>query len=480
MAGVGGDLMALVWNARDGALRALNAAGRSGASSSWQNFRERGVTTMPISGGASVTVPGTIDGWARLLETNGSRDLRHVLAPAVAYAEGMPMVGTVADRLTRNSALLMSDPGAAEVFYADRQTFFEGQRLSQPALAATLQRIGAEGARAFYTGDIASSLVAVVRAAGGTLEEQDFAEHESNWEAPVVGTFRGVKVMEMAPSTQGATALQAMALLDGFGPPADDPWDPARIHLAVECTKCAMADRNRWIGDPSFCPSPVARLLDPALLKTQRASISLTAAASAVAQSIPPRGDTVCVISADRDGNVVSLIQSLYSSFGAGVMDARTGVMLHNRGSAFSLDPDGPNRLEPRKRPLHTLIPAMAFRDDAPWLAFGTMGGDGQPQTHLQLLGHILDHGMDVQTAIEQPRWLTGQWDGDEPLEALHLESRYPDRVFNTLAALGHPIVHAGPWDRRMGHAQAIEVDRTNGFLKGGADPRGDGLALGW
>jgi len=480
MAGIGGDLMALVWESRSGVLRALNGAGRSGAKASSETFRDRGLTTMPTSGGASITVPGAVDGWGRLAEACGSRDLERLLAPAVRYAERMPMVGMLADRLTRNRAWLESDPGLASVFYDGREAFAEGQPLSQAALAQTLRRIGAEGTAAFYAGDIAASLVRTIRVTGGGLDEEDFAAHQSTWESPLVGTYRDVQVMEMPPSTQGVTALQAMALLERCGPPGEDRQDPELIHVAVECTKRAMADRNRWIGDPAFSPSAAPRLLDPSNLALQVAGISRASSASGVAPAIPPRGDTVFVATADRDGNLVSLIQSLYSSFGSGVMDARTGVLLHNRGAAFSLDPDSPNRLEGRKRPLHTIIPAMAFRDGAPWLVFGSMGGDGQPQTHLQLLGHVVDHGMDVQTAIEHPRWLTGQWDGDEPLEALHLESRFPGHVFERLAALGHPIVRAGQWDRRMGHAQAIEVDRADGFLKGGADPRGDGIALGW
>ena len=480
MAGIGGDLLALVWDARSGSLRALNAAGRSGAAASWQTFRERGATTMPLYGGASVTVPGTIDGWARLAEAGGSRHLSYLLGPAVAYAEAMPVVGTLADRLMRNRDRLRSDPGAAAVFYGGSQQFAEGQRWSQPALADSLRRIVAEGPQVFYTGEIAESLVATIRAAGGSLDEADFGAHTSTWDEPLFGTFRGIRVAEMPPSTQGVTALQAMALLDGFGPGASDPLGPAAIHLSVECARRSMADRDRWIGDPAFASSAAQRLLDPLNLAAQRAAISRASSAPAVASSIPPRGDTVYVAAADRDGNLVSLLQSLYSPFGSGVMDPRTGVLLHNRGSAFSLDPDSPNRLEPRKRPLHTLIPAMAFRENEPWLVFGTMGGDGQPQTQLQLLAHILDDGMDVQAAIEQPRWLTGQWDGDEPPDALHLESRYPAAVADSLAALGHPIVRAGPWDRRMGHAQAIQMDRANGMYQGGADPRGDGIALGW
>jgi gamma-glutamyltranspeptidase/glutathione hydrolase len=329
-------------------------------------------------------------------------------------------------------------------------------------------------------GEIAESLVSTIRDAGGCLTEEDFAAHRATWDEPLSSTFRDVKVCQMPPSTQGVTALQAMALFDGFVPPADIPLDPTRIHLAVECAKLSMADRNRWIGDPDFAPSAAPGLLDRARLDTQRATISITSAGPGHSPTIPPRADTVFIAVADGEGNLVALIQSLYSSFGSGVMDRRTGVLLHNRGSAFSLDPESPNCLEPRKRPLHTLIPGMAFRQGTPWLVFGTMGGDGQPQTQLQVLSHMLDHGMDVQTAIEQPRWLSGQFDGDEPLDALHLEDRYPSHIADALTALGHPIIRAGAWDRRMGHAQAIQVDLANGVYRGGADPRGDGLALGW
>jgi len=308
----------------------------------------------------------------------------------------------------------------------------------------------------------------------------DFALHAGNWEEPIFGTFRDTQIAEMAPSTQGVTALEALALLDGLGPLSADIWDASSIHLAVESAKIAMADRNQWVGDPAFEPSAATRLLDPTYLSTRRAAISPDRAAPALAPTIPPRGDTVFIATTDRQGNAVALVQSLYSAFGSGVMDARPGVLLHNRGSAFSLDSRSPNRLEPRKRPLHTLIPAMALRHAAPWLVFGCMGGDGQPQTHVQLLSHILDHGMDVQTAIEHPRWLTGQWDGDEPLEALHLESRFPAHIAEDLTRRGHPVVHASAWDRRMGHTQAIAIDRATGFFHGGADPRGDGSALGW
>jgi gamma-glutamyltranspeptidase / glutathione hydrolase len=473
MDGIGGDLMALVWDAGAGALHGLNASGRSAAAASWQRYREMGHSTAPLYGGLSVTVPGTVDGWVQLHGRFGRRSLAELLEPAIGYAGGAPMTWTVADRLARNRDRL----SAGQVYPSAPR---EGEPLAQPALRRTLESIAAAGADAFYRGPIGQSLAASARAAGGLLTAEDFAAHTSEWVTPIEGSFRGLQVLELPPSTQGVTALQIMGLLDGVRLPPHDPLDADRVHLGAEATKLAFADREVWLADPAFAPFSGDTLLSADALAARRASIDPARAATVAAPSIPPRGDTIFVAAADRDGNLVSLIESLYSPFGSGVLDPATGVLLHNRGAAFSLDPKSPNRLEPRKRPLHTLAPAMAFRGAEPWLAFGAMGGDGQPQTQAQVLGYMLDFGYDPQRAIEMPRWLSGVWDGDEPPHTLHVEARVPESVVEDLAQRGHPIVRCEPWDRRMGHAQGVLIDREGGFFQGAADPRGDGLALGW
>ncbi len=476
MAGVGGDLMALVWDGRSRSLYGLNASGRAPGAASLDDLRSQGLTAMPELGPLSITVPGAVDGWDQLLSRFGTRSLADVLAPAIAYAEGARLGATVADRLARDWPRMRRGP-ATTAFDRVREPR-EGTRLAQPELAASITRLALAGAADFYHGELAQRIADGVRDAGGLLTAADLAAHRSEWVEPIALAYRGLRIVELPPSTQGVTVLEMCGMLDGFAVRAE-PFDPGRVHDTVEAAKLALADRDRWVADPQHADVPVRELLSPAYLDGRRGLIDHERAARDVRAGVPgARGDTVYLAVADRDGNVVSLVESLFGQFGSGVVAGDTGILLHDRGAAFSLDPESPNRLAAGKRPKHTLIPGMAFRGDVPVLAFGSMGGEGQAQFHTQLLAYIVECGLDLQTAIEMPRWLYGRWEAGDPAEALHLERRVPAHLRSELARRGHPIIEIDDWDRRTGHAQAVAVE--NGYFQGAADPRGDGLALGW
>ena len=476
MAGVGGDLMALVWQGKTRSLHGLNASGRAPAAASLEDFRARGLSVVPELGPLSITVPGAVDGWDQLLSRFGSRSLGDVLAPAIAYAESALLGATVADRLARDWPRMRRGP-ATTAFDRVREPR-EGSRLAQPELRASLMRLAHAGAADFYQGELAQRLAAGVRDAGGLLTAGDLAAHRSEWVEPLTLGYRGLRIVELPPSTQGITVLQICGMLDGF-PVRAEPFDPDRVHDTVEATKLALADRDRYIADPLHVAVPVRDLLSSAYLDERRARIVRERASRDVRAGAPgARGDTVYLAVADREGNVVSLIESLFGQFGSGVVAGDTGILLHDRGAGFSLDPASPNRLAAGKRPSHTLIPGMALRGDSPVLAFGSMGGEGQAQFHAQLLAYIVECGLDLQSAIEMPRWLCGRWSAGDPAAALHLERRVPVRLRSELARRGHPIIEIEDWDRRTGHAQAVAIE--SGFFQGAADPRGDGLALGW
>lgn len=473
MTGLGGDLMALVWDARRSKLHALNASGRAPAAATPDVFR--GLEAVPEIGGLSVTVPGAVHGWGELHTLSATRALDELLAPAAAYADGAPVCATVVDRFERYQGRL--ERHAAPLLAARPRS--RGERWAQPALAATLREIGRVGIHSFYSGHVAEAIVAAVREAGGPIVLEDLATHCSEWVESIRLRYLGLDVIELPPSTQGVTALELLAIAERLRLPA--LWsDPVRVHLLAEATAIAMADRDQFVADPEFTDVPVARLLAADRAREIADQIVSGRRPPAAPVGSPALGDTVHIAVADRDGNLVSLSQSLFDAFGSGVYAESAGVLLHDRGAAFALSESSPNRIAPRKRPLHTLIPAFAFRDGVPWLAFGTMGGHAQPQVQAQLLGHLLEGGADLQEAVSLPRWYRGGWLSGEPPDTLHLEDRFPAATFDALAARGHRLVRAGAYDPRVGHAQAILVDRAAGAYHGAADPRADGVALGW
>jgi gamma-glutamyltranspeptidase/glutathione hydrolase len=484
MCGVGGDLFLLVYWARSGELVGLDASGRSPAGASVERARAMGHQEMPLRGGMSITVPGAVDGWITALERFGSRELGHLLGPAIRYAEqGFPISGWLAYAIADRLPVLHECPAALEVYAPGGRLPRPADRLANLDLAHTLRGIAERGRDAFYAGETAARIARAVRESGGVMDEDDLAAQRSDWVKPLCATYRGVQVAELPPSTQGVTALQMFGLVDGFDVASAGHNSVEAIHWGVEAKRVAFADRDRYLADPAAMTVAPQRLLDPAYLRQRRALIDDQRAAAPIPAGTPAAdGDTIYLCAADRDDNVVSLIQSLFHAFGSGVVAARTGVVLHNRGGGFRLDPEHANALGPRKRPLHTLIPAMALRDGAPLLAFGARGANGQPQTQLQVLSNVLDFGMNPQEAVESPRWVHGGPARHHPPDAVVLESRMPDlqRLVAGLQGRGHEVFVSDELDLGMGTAQMIQVDRERGVLMAGSDPRGDGAALGW
>lgn len=484
MNGVGGDSFWLVFDAGRRRLVAINACGRSAAAVTGDDYRARFGTTMPARGGAAaLTVPGAVSGWGeahRLSHEEMGSPLAwaELLADAVARArDGVDVAPGL--RRTLAVAAALFEPGAPEevrrtlwpLFHPER---LAGGRIVQPALAATLGRLAEHGPDELYRGDLARRIADGAAAAGSPLVASDLASHRAERAEALRVPYRGGEAASFPPPTQGFAALAILALLDGFDLARAGEAD--HVHLVVEATKLAFADRDRWLADPAVVPVPVDRALDPERLGRRRRLIARRAAMPPDA-GVAAEGDTIAIVTADAEGNAVSLIQSLYHEFGAAVVAGDTGVLLQNRGAFFSLDPAHPNALAPRKRPAHTLIPSMYLVDGRPRLVHGTMGGEGQPQTQAALVTRVVDRGLGPQAAVEAPRWLYGRTWG-EPSRALRLEGRFDPAVAASLRERGHDVRVLEDWSDLMGHAHAVRLDADG--LVGGSDPRADGAALGW
>ncbi len=475
MCSVGGDAFFLIWEPREGRLLGLNGSGRAPRGLSAGLLQERGYREVPAKSPWAVTVPGAVDAWEQVLARCGTRPLGELLQPAIGYAErGFPVSRQVAQAIAAEAPRFREQPEAAQQFLPEGRPLRPGELLRQPQLAASLRLIAEEGAEAFYRGSLAARVVETVQQAGGCLTLEDLASHRSEWVEPLRTSYRDVEVVELPPNTQGITALQLVNLAEGFAV-RELGWGSAQLlHLLLEAKKLAFADRDRYLGDPAFVEVPVGRLLDKAYAAELRRRIDPEQA------SVPPApswdSDTIALCVVDREGRAVSLIQSLYQSFGSGLVAA--GIVLHNRGACFVLDERSPNVLAPGKRPLHTLIPGMVLRNGRPWVVLGTMGGHSQPVIHLQLIMGLVDIGFSAQETIEAPRWVSRREPGDWG-ETVYLEPALAERVATELARRGHRIEVTGPWSSLMGHAHCIVIEEA-GVLAGGSDPRAEGCALGW
>jgi gamma-glutamyltranspeptidase/glutathione hydrolase len=480
MAGMGGDLFAQVWDAGDGTVRAMNGSGRSGKAVTADEYERRGETEVPARGplGAN-TVPGTVDAWAKLHERYGRLPWRDLFEPAIGYAnDGHPLTAKMRDFVIQYRGTLQQFEETARVFMPDGRAPDIGELVRQPALAESLRAVAEGGADEFYRGPLAEQIVGSLREAGGLLTAEDFAEHSSDWVDPVSSDYKGLTVTELPPNTQGLTTLLILNIIETFDLQAIGDNTADFYHLMTEATKLAFALRDRWVADPAFKDIPVERLLSKESAEELRGHLDMQCAKSFEDVMVTDdKGDTTFMAAVDTEGNTCSLIQSVYYEFGSAFMPEATGILLQNRGSFFKLDRSDPNFLEPGKRPFHTIIPAMALRDGRPFMAFGTMGGEGQPQTQTAMLTRVVDFGYDVQQAIEAPRWLYGRTWGEES-RTLKLEGRIPDSVSLELERRGHEVENLPRWSGKMGHAQAIVIMPETGIRWAGADPRGDGLAL--
>ena len=482
MCGLGGDAFWLIFDPKNGAVAGLEGAGPAAAQATIEYYQAKGARTdIPARGPlAALTVPGAIDSWRLAHEKYGKLEWASLFADAIRAArDGVPKARSLTAWISGGSADLESRPGMGEIFCTRGP-------VKNPALAATLETIARSGARAFYDGDIAARICAALGPRGSPLAPTDFASYRADWIEPISTGYRGHVFHEMPPPTQGVAPLAIANLLEGFDVAAMSEGSAAHYHHMAEAVKLAYADRDAFVTDPRFEDVPVAAMIDKAYAAKRRALIN-PARARADADIAPgiaapratrrvPSGDTCYFCTADRDGMAVSVIQSLYFDFGSAELGGDTGVVMQNRGTFFSLDPDHPNRLEPGKRTFHTLIPGMLTKGGKPWAVLGSMGGEGQPQTHIALLTRLVDFGMNPQAAISAPRFLLGRTWG-EATQAMMIESRVGEDVLRELSRRGHPVARAGAWEEAMGHAQAIRI-LNDGSFEGGADPRGDGAAV--
>jgi gamma-glutamyltranspeptidase len=494
MAGLGGDGFWLIAEPGTGGVHGLNGSGPAARTATLDYYRPLSKDNqIPARGPLSVlTVPGAIDAWRLAHERFGRFDWSKLFDAAIAYArDGMAVSRSLADWLAQDEAILATYPATAAIFLPNKRVPRDGQRLVQGDLARSLQEIANLGARkSFYEGPIAERICGALQPQGSPLAADDFAAFHAEWVEPIKATYRGYEVYELPPNTQGFTALQILNLIEGYGVVAWGDGTADYYHHMAEAVKVAFADREEWLTDPSFVNIPVERLISKGYADERRRLIDSERARdiadvpAGIAYTHPherrvPDGDTCYFCAADRDGMVVSLISSIYVDFGSAVIGGDTGIILQNRGTFFALDEKHPNHLQPGKRTFHTLIPALLVRDGQPYLAFGSMGGEGQPQSQAALVTRIVDFGYDVQQAIEAPRWLMGRTWGTRTRN-MSLEGRIPDEVARELKRRGQPIQMVTDWNDNLGHAHAIRVNREQGFLEGGADPRGDGAAVGY
>jgi gamma-glutamyltranspeptidase/glutathione hydrolase len=481
MNGVGGDAFWLIYDAHTDQLQALNAAGRSAMSVDLTAHRSRYGAAMPTRGGAAaITVPGVVSGWEAALrysvDSMGSKIAWRARFDAALRHASDGFGVSSSQRRVSNAARDLFDAAAPAEIQRSLWPVYHPDRLATPfvqaALAETLGHIADDGADVFYAGDVARRLAAGANALGSPLTNADLAAHRADWVTPLRVRYRDGEAVSFPPPTQGFAALAILALLEGFDVAGLGEAD--YVHVVVEATKLAFQDRDRYLADPTVVDVPVARCLDAEHLTRRRHEISRRAAGPAPAAAAA--GDTVAIVSADARGIAVCVIQSLYHVFGAGVVAGDTGVILQNRGAFFSLDPAHPNALGPRKRTATTLIPSMYLVGGRPRFVYGTMGGEGQPQTQAALVTRLVDRGLGTQAAVEAPRWLYGRTWG-QPSKALRLESRFDARTAEELRARGHPVEVVEPWSDLMGHAQVIAIEAD--ALHGGSDPRADGAAVG-
>ena len=472
MCGIGGDLFALYYEAATGDLHGLNATGRAGSRASAEELRGRGLERMPGSGPLAVTVPGALDGWEELVSRFGTRPLGGLLAPAIAYAEdGFPVSEIIAAQWKSAEAKLRRHPAASANYLVDGERApAHGEVFRSPDLARTFRRIAEEGPEVFYRGEIADRIHDFLEAEGGFVTREDLAAHDSEWVEPISATFRGVEVFQVPPNSQGFVALEMLNLLEGFDLAALGHNSAAYLHRLIEAKKLAFADRDAYLADPEHMRAPLETLLSKEYAEARRGEISGDRAAREVAPGLTDDGDTIYLTVVDEDRNAISLIYSLFGSFGSGLVVPGTGIALQNRGTGYSLEPGHPNELAPGKRALHTNMPGMAFRDGRPWITYGVMGGDMQPQGHTQVLLNRIEFGMHVQKAGEMPRFRHGS-------DGVGLESGIGSDTRQALIRMGHGVkTRFGAY----GGYQAIEIDWENGVLLGGSDPRKDGAAVGY
>jgi len=483
--GIGGDLFAMVWDAKTGKLYGLNASGRAPALATRGLFADKGLTEIPLTGPLSWSVPGCVNGWQALLDRFGTQTMGVLLEPSIQYAEKTaPVPEVIAGYWKASEPKLLADPGSRAVFLPNGKAPAIGDVARNPALANTYRLLARDGAKAFYQGEIATSFGRFSQQVGGLIRREDLAADKPSWVDTISTTYRGVELHELPPNGQGLAALQILNTLENYDLRTMGFSSPEYWHLWIEAKKLAFADRARHYADPSFTRVPWKELASKQYAPARLGLIKPDRVLNDVLPGDPKLGhsDTTYLCVVDKDRNCVSLIQSNYNGFGSGLTPPDLGFAIQNRGNLFSLDKNHPNTLEPGKRPFHTIIPAMALRDGKPWLVFGVMGGDMQPQGHAQIMINLLDFNMDLQEAGEAPRVehtgsATPRGKLAEGAGTVQLEEGMPAAVMEGLKKLGHKVrtvrVNGGGY-------QAILLDPKTGILHGASDHRKDGMAAGY
>ena len=479
MNGIGGDLFAIVYESRADALHGLNASGPAPQGLSPAVLRAQGLNAMPTTGIHSVTVPGAVAGWAALHQRFGRLPFADLLAPALCYAEhGFPVGSIVAEGWGALEAAVASEPAAAATYLPGGLAPAAGEIFRNPGLANSLGLVAEYGPEAFYEGAIADAIVKLSRERGGTMTAADLASFEPEWVTPVSTTYRGWTVHELPPNTQGIAALMMLDLMEQH-PLARYGFHSAdALHVMIEAKKLAYADMLQWAGDQRFRAAPLAALLDKSRAAGRAAAIDMRRAAAHVEPdrlaglTTGPGGDTVYLSAIDGEGNIVSLIQSIFQGFGSGLVAPGTGFALQNRGALFTLEPNHPNQLAPRKRPLHTIIPGF-MRKDSVRIGFGIMGGFNQAQAHAQFVANVADFGLDIQQALEAGRFTKPTFSGLD----VSVEDAIPAATRATLAARGHELLVVPPRSRVFGYGQAV-MSNGAGVHFGASEPRHDGAAI--
>ncbi|MFP6765935.1 MAG: gamma-glutamyltransferase [Planctomycetaceae bacterium] len=483
--GIGGDLFVIYWDAATRKLYGLNGSGRSPYTLNRDVFQDKGLDRIPVDGPLSWSVPGCVDGWFELHKRFGKKPMGDLLAPAIRYGDdGFAVTQIISNYWKFGAERLRRWPDSAATYLPDGPPQ-EGQIFRNPRLAATYRKIAEGGRDAFYKGDIADTIVRFSQANGGLFSSRDFVDHRSDWVEPVSTNYRGYDVWELPPNGQGIAALQMLNVLEGYDIRRMGRHSADYLHLFVEAKKLAFADRAKFYADPDFNRLPTAELISKAYAQQQRKRIDMAKAATHVPSGDPKlqNGDTIYLTVVDKDRNCCSFIQSNYFGFGSGIVAGDTGFVLQNRGALFSLDPEHLNTLEPHKRPFHTIIPAFVTKDGSPWFSFGVMGGDMQPQGHVQILINLIDFNMNVQEAGDagRVRHLGSQTPTGVQQEAgggrVAVESGFPDKTIRELKQRGHTIISA---PGGFGGYQGILLDHTHGTLHGATEPRKDGTAAGY
>ena len=470
--GIGGDCFILYHEAASGKLHALNGSGRAPAAATADAIRARGHGEMPIRDILAVTVPGAIDAWVTATEKFGRFEFARLLEPAIRYAEdGYAVTPVIARNWKKHEALLAETAEASAAYLVNGKAPVAGMKHRQPDLARSLRLIAERGRDGFYQGEIAEEIVRYSDSVGGLFSLADLADHRSEWVEPISSSYRGHEVFEIPPNGQGITTLMALNILEQTDVSKLEHLGPDHVHLLSEAFTLAMAERDRFVCDSAFNTIPVEHLLSDDFAREQYARIDMAKALSQPVQSaLPTHRDTVYLTVVDRDRNICSFINSVFDSWGSGHVAGSTGINLQNRGAGFVLDDGHFNQVEPGKRPMHTIIPAMVYRDDKPVLGFGVMGGQYQAMGQTYVLSNWIDYGMDIQQAMDAGRFML--YEG-----VLEVEDGVPAATREVLAARGHNVM---PAESPLGGSQGIVVDWDQGVLQGGSDPRKDGHAAGY